>query len=383
MAMERSRHQPRHSSTVIGTVMRHFLALLLIALSAPALAAPGSDQQDERFLRAVSAAWERDRTAGVSIGVVRSGALVAERHLGFADAGTLRSPDAHTIYRVASVTKAFTALMYLQLVERHVIRPTDPVTRYVPEARHIGGLPRGAAPPTLVQLATHTAGLAAEPDLPGFDRGSNQAWERQTLAAARHMRFEAGPGERYGYSNYGYALLGVALQRAARQPYDAYLRAHITEPLGMRDTGFVAADPARLAQGYAVGPGGPEPVADIGRGYKLPVGGIYTTLADLAKFVAFQMGDGPQIVLTRASLEAASRGLISVDRSMGEGYGTGFELFTNGGTVLQGHSGGMPGWRALEVFDRRGHTGYIVLRNATGGKFGDPVVALLGALPTD
>ena len=364
---------------------RLVLTLALIAASAPTAASPAPTATDlaSAVETAVGSAWGRDGTAGVSVGVVRAGQLADERHFGFADVAARRPPDARTIYRVASVTKAFTALMYLQLVERGAVRPTDPITRYVPEARGLLALPKGAAAPTLVQLATHTSGLAAEPEGAGYDTGPAALWERRTLAAIPHVRFAGGPGTRYGYSNYGYALLALALTRAARQPYVEYVRAHITGPLGMVDTGFAPVDPARLAQGYAVAGGRATPVVDGDRGYKLPVGGLYTTLSDLAKFVAFQMGDGPEGVLKRTSLEDASRGLITVDRAMGEAYGTGFELFNNGGTVLQGHSGGMPGWRAVEAFDRRSKLGFIVLRNATGGKFGDPVVAILGALPSD
>lgn len=363
--------------------MRLVLTLALLAASPPPDAQPPSSDPVSAVQSAIGEAFGRDGTAGVSVGVVRSGSLASQRHLGFADVAARRPPDARTIYRVASVTKAFTALMYLQLVERGSVRPTDPVTRYVPEASALLDLPEGSAPPTLVQLATHTSGLAAEPEGEGFDRGPAALWERRTVDAISHVHFVAGPGTRYGYSNYGYALLALALTRAAGEPYVQYVRVHITGPLGMSDTGFKAVEPARLAQGYTVANAAAAAIPDEDRGYKLPVGGLYTTLADLARFVAFQMGDGPEGVLKRKSLEDASRGLITVDRSMGEAYGTGFQLFTNGGTVLQGHGGGMPGWRALEVFDRRSKLGFVVLRNATGGKFGDPAVAILGALPSD
>jgi CubicO group peptidase (beta-lactamase class C family) len=298
-------------------------------------------------------------------------------------------PDPRTIYRVGSVTKAFTALMLLQLVENGTVRLTDPVERYLPEIRQLQGIRAGAPPITLLQLATHTAGVAAEPEGTGFDQGPVDGWEQRLIAALPATSCEYEPGTRFSYSNMGYAILALALSRAANRPYVDYVRERITGPLGMVDTGFVlsAEQRPRLAVGYLVENGqASTSLADAGhagRGYKVPVGGLYTTLEDLAKFLAFQMGDGPASVLRRDSLDAASRRLITVDRNMGEAYGTGFQLFTNGDVVLQGHAGGMPGYRALEVFERESRTGFIVLRNAVGGRFGDPVFMVFRALPAE
>lgn len=358
---------------------RFFIALTLL-IATPAAAQPSF----ERFEAATAERFQRDGTAGVTIAMVQGGKLTATRSFGFADSARRIPADSRTIYRVASVTKAFTALMLLQLVEKGTVRLTDPVEKYVPEIAGLRDRPTGAPPITLIQLATHTAGLAPEPEGEGFDSGPISEWEATLLRAIPVTRYESEPGTRFGYSNMGYAILGLAFSRAAGEPYVDYVRAHILLPLGMRDSGFTVADPARLATGYLVEDVKARPAPPMpDRGYKVPVGGLYTTAEDLAKFVAFQMGDGPASVLPPEALDRASRRLISVDRNMGEGYGIGFQLFTNGDAVLQGHSGGIPGYRALEVFDREARTGFVVLRNAVGGKFGDPAFAVFGAYLAD
>lgn len=286
------------------------------------------------------------------------------------------------------MTKAFTALMLLQLVENGTLRLTDPVSKYYPEIDSVAGRPAGSPPITLLQLATHTSGLAAEPrDADRFVEGPVADWEKTLAAALAETRFEFEPGTRFSYSNVGYAVLAAALSRAAHQPYVAYVEQHIFGPLGMTDTSFEPrpAWARRLAAGYVIdgGVADPEPArpGHLGRGYKVPVGAIYTTVDDLAKFVALQMGDGPSAVIKPETLDLASRSLITTDRGLGQGYGLGFQLFTNGDVTIQGHAGGMPGYRALEVFERESDTGFIVLRNAIGGQFGDPVFLVFEAFP--
>jgi len=374
--------------------MRRLLGLCLalglgLAIAAPVHAEPAARTADvARFEAATEAVWRKDRLASVTVGVVRDGRLQSTRSFGMADIESGVPAGRATIYRVGSVTKAFTALMLLQLVEDGTVRLTDPVSKYYPEIDRVAGRPAGSPPITLLQLATHTSGLAAEPqDADRFAQGPVADWEKSLKVALADTRFEFEPGTRFSYSNVGYAVLAAALSRAAHQPYVTYVEQHIFQPLGMTDTSFEprAGWGARLAAGYVIDGGvadpGPARPGHLGRGYKVPVGAIYTTVDDLAKFVALQMGDGPASVIQPQTLETASRSLITTDRGLSQGYGLGFQLFSNGDVTIQGHAGGMPGYRALEVFERESDTGFIVLRNAIGGEFGDPVFLVFEAFP--
>src|SRR5262249_4860773 len=157
---------------------------------------------------------------------------------------------------------------------------------------------------TLIQLATHTSGLAREPDhTDKYLKGPVSEWEKVLIAALDQTGYALEPGTQFSYSNIGYAILGAALSRAAGQSYVEYVSARILKPLGMVDSAFEPNDRirARIARGYVIDRNGidqetPEREHQ-GRGYKVPNGAIYTTVADLAKFMIFELGGGPETVL--------------------------------------------------------------------------------------
>ena len=107
----------------------------------------------------------------------------------------------------------------------------------------------------------------------------------------------------------------------------------------------------------------------LGRGYKVPNGAIYTTMEDMARFVAFEMGEEMPQVLKKESLEENFKRIVTANAGFKRGYGTGFQAVRLGDTVLYGHSGGVAGYQAEAWFDRGTRTGVIVLRNAVGGEF--------------
>lgn len=342
--------------------------------SATALAPPVETRLDA----VADAAFEREPIGSLTVGVVREGRLAWTASYGDADIATGTKANEDTVYRVASVTKQFTALMLLQLINRGVVRLSDAVSRYVPEIRAIKSDWPHAAPITLEQLATHTSGLAVEAeDVAAYTKGPVKGWEKTLLAALPHTRYTAPPGEQYAYSNIDYAILALALSRAARTPYVTYVRQKIFLPLGMTHTRFTPPqDRASLALGYVMRDGEPDgtgPYLELrGRGYKVASGGAYSTVADLARFVAFQMGYGPEAVLPRQALLASRALLVSVGHPPGDPHGVGFQIFQDKDFTLLGHVGGISGYRSLTAYDPRDDVGVIVLRNVSEGAL-DPV----------
>jgi CubicO group peptidase (beta-lactamase class C family) len=325
----------------------------------------------------VSAEFAKDSLGSLTVGVISGSRLAWTRSVGFADMKTRRPADRNTVYRIGSVTKPFTAVMLMQLVAAGRVRMSDPVERYLPEVRRIAAKPPGAAPFTFLQLATMTAGLAREPDDAGpFWTGPVSAWEQTLLAALPHTRYASLPGTEYSYSNIGYAILGAALARVAGQPYVEWERAHVFRPLGMDRTRFEL-DPtitADLAVGYQVDGNGT--LDDItaaqegrdGRGYKVPNGAIFTTVDDLARFVSFELGKGPDSVLARSVLDDAFGGLVATDAFLQTGYGLGFMAMQRDGFSILGHNGSVPGYRAAMYYDRNAQLGVVVFSNVFGGK---------------
>jgi D-alanyl-D-alanine carboxypeptidase len=266
--------------------------------------------------------------------------------------------------------------MLLQLVEEGKVHLSDPVEKYFPEINKVQGRFPGAPPITLIQLATHTSGLDREPeDTEVYLQGPVADWEKVLIAALPKTRFAEEPGTRYSYSNIGYAALGAALSRAAGQPYVEYVDRRIFKPLGMTSTFFEPNDRirSRIARGYISEDGKIDTETaereHQGRGYKVPNGAVYTTVEDLARFVAFQMGAEAPTVLKKESLDASFEKLVVANAKFKGGYGIGFEVTRMDDVVLRGHSGGVAGYQAQAYFDRSSRTGVIFLRNALGGSF--------------
>ena len=325
----------------------------------------------------ISAEFAKDSIGSITVGVIAGSQLVWTRSVGFADIKARRLANRNTVYRIGSITKPFTAVMLMQLVAAGKVQLSDPVERYLPEVKQIASRPQGASPFTFLQLATMTAGLAREPNEEGpFWTGPVSAWETKLFSALPHTRYISLPGTEYSYSNIGYAILGAALARAAGQPYIEWERLHVFKPLGMQRTRFEV-DPtieADLAVGYQVRSDGTlddqtaAQEARDGRGYKVPNGAMFTTVDDLARFVAFELGRGPDSVLARSILDDAFGGIVASDPSLSAGYGLGFMTRRRNDYSFLGHGGSVPGYLAAMYYHRPYQLGVVVFRNVVGGK---------------
>lgn len=360
------------------------LAAIVAAVSGPAAQAPSVATPIAELDAYAAREFAADPVGSLMVGVVTDGALSWTKSYGFADAETRRPATDRTYYRVGSITKQFTALMLLQLAERGKVRLSDPLVKYVPEFSVVKS-PYPAAPAvTLVQLATMTSGLAREPS-GDFDhsRGSSLKWEQIVLDVLPRVTYAHEPGTKYLYSNIGYALLGLALGRAAGEPFTSYVQRHILAPLGMSDSGFEPTPAMKplLARGYDISREGTVDTAGpesewTGRGYRVPNGGLVSTMADLARFVAWELGAGPETVLTRAAQsEHYSRVLVG-SADMTSGYGVGFQVQRRGSLVAHGHGGTTSGFLSQALFDRASKTGVIVFRSVTGGRLNPNAVAM-------
>jgi CubicO group peptidase (beta-lactamase class C family) len=359
-------------------------ASLLFIAAAVALPMVGLRAQSatDRALRTVDSLaaveFARDSVGSLTVGVVVDTGIVWTRSYGWADMETRRAADRRTGYRIASITKLFTALMLQQLEAAGTVRLDDPVERVYPAIRSTSGYATAGPPITFRQLATMTSGLAREPDNVGpFWTGPAARWEATLAQALPHTRVEAAPGARFGYSNVGYAILGAALAEAAGMPYLRWQEERILRPLGMRETSFEvdARLAGRLATGYVIRPDrsvddgeAAAREAREGRGYKVPNGGIVTTVDDMGRFVRFALGRGPASVLAPAQLDRGYAAATAALGDTGMTFGYGVMAERRDGRTWFGQEGGMLGYSAMLSFDRVHGVGVIVLRSALGGR---------------
>jgi CubicO group peptidase (beta-lactamase class C family) len=358
--------------------MARFAALLLVfgnlagasALAAPPTPIPDLPARLERVDALAAADYAAEPLGGIVIGVVSDGKLAWSKSYGHADTAGTKPIGADTEIRIASITKAFTATMLLQLLEAGKVSLSDPVEKYVPEIATLRKRdPRWQAI-TIGQFATQTAGLDREPedDELRYAVGPVAQWETQLLGTLPRTDYILEPGTRYSYSNIGFAILGLALSRAAGVPYPEYVRTRILEPLGMHDTMFEldARHAPRRATGFLIEDGKvdaeePERQEKAGRGWRIPSGGLYSTLGDMAKFTAFQMGRGPEAVLAHDVLAKHFEFVQGAYADLSYGYGIGFQARRRGTVTGLGHDGVLAGYQGSMWFDPERRVGVVTL----------------------
>jgi CubicO group peptidase (beta-lactamase class C family) len=303
------------------------------------------------------------RAPSVVAAVVRDGRSVWEGGWGTVDG---RAPDADTQYRIGSITKTFTAVLVLRLRDEGRLALTDPLEEYLP------GTAVGQA--TIGGLLAHTAGLAAEPRGPWWERTAGEL--RPTLADVLGDDPQVHPaGQRHHYSNPGYALLGAVVERIRGQAWGDVLRREVLEPLGLTRTTLLPVAPH--ATGWAVHPWADvllaEPTVDTG--LMAPAGQLWSTAADLAKFAAFLM-EGDERVL-HSDTVARMRAPASPPETTGwdNVYGLGMQVVRRGGRVLAGHTGSLPGFVATVWVSPDDDLGAVVMGNVTAGLAVDAVAA--------
>ena len=274
------------------------------------------------------------------------------------------SPDDQ--YRIGSLTKTFIAVLLMRLRDEGRLDLSDPV------ADHLDGVPAG--PLTIRQLLAHTGGLPAEAPGPWWERTSGDL--RPTLAdvLGEHPRRHPA-GQRFHYSNPGYALLGALVERKRGRPWDEVAADEIFGPLGMSRTSATPREP--YAKGWAVHPWAdvllPEEVHHTG--LMAPAGQLWSTVPDLARFAAFLAEDGAAQAEMRTPHAAPSA--AAWDGS----YGLGMQVLRSGERLLVGHTGSMPGYLCALWISVDERIGGVALTNATSGlPIGQFVADLVGIL---
>ena len=312
-------------------------------------------------------------TAAAALGHVQASVLVAEggtllvdTAFGFAnmELGVRNTPD--TRFRVASVTKQFTAMAIAMLAEDGKLRVSDPISKY------LDSLPPEWSGITIHQVLRHTSGISDyEGWFEGYDTQAYSDYMAQENAAvriagdARKRPLDFAPGTQFHYSNSGYILLGFLIERASGTSYEDFLRTRILEPLGMSRSGqdhSAELLPDR-ADGYRLRPGafprayfnGLSGTDYLNAYYQLmapPQGdaGLVTTTRDLYRW--------DQALYTEKLVKQAM--LDSIFTPGLEDYGYGWEIVNGPDGTSYEHSGGLPGF-ACYIMRVPGHRRTIIL----------------------
>lgn len=327
----------------------------------------------DRFRERLRSDVAADDVGGITAGVMVGHRLVWAEGFGWADRDLRIPAGVETIYRTGSISKPMTALVLAQLADRGVVELDDPVADHLPEAAGFRDPPQGEVSITLRQLATHTSGLVREPELEGAAAGPIEEWERKVLESIPHTGFLGPPGQEVSYSNIGFGTLGLTVSRADGRSFMEQVEEGIFRPLGMGSSFFVVPPGAedRLAVGYRNRPDGSIDVElpaleHRGRGYKVPNGGVYSTVGDMVRLMAAMSGHGAQQILSDAMREEMLR--LQTPGDGDAGYGLGFSIRRlDSGADLVGHGGSVAGYTAYLLFEPERGVGVVLLRNYNSG----------------
>lgn len=341
----------------------------------------------ERFSTRIAADVENDGVGGIAAGIVNAHSLIWAEAFGVAERESGAPARVDGVYRTGSISKTFTAVLLLQLVEEGLVGLDDKVVDHLPEFADVIGSSEHVASITLRQLASHTSGLMREPALENAAAGPIEGWEKKVLASIPATSLQSEPGSEYSYSNIGFGILGLTLSRAAGEPFMDLVKRLTFEPLGMASSTFVvgAGLAPRLATGYenrndTILDGELPALEHAGRGYKVPNGGVYSTVVDLAEFIRGLSGTSESKVLSESSRAEMFRWQTPAG---GRGYGLGLSItVTEDGLMLLGHGGSVAGYTAHLKFEPETGLGVILLRNYGRGEtnLGDAATQLLAEL---
>ncbi len=303
--------------------------------------------------------FDRPDAPGIAAAIVQRGEMVARVAFGSADLATGRACTPATHFRLASVTKQFTAALVLLLSEMGHLGLDDPIGRLLPNA------PIYAHPVTIRQLLTHTSGLVDYEDLIPPER-SEQVHDAEIPAMlpddpAQGLYFA--PGSGYRYSNTGYVLLALLAERSADMAFPELLRTRICRPLGMRTTlAFVTGGPAvpERAYGYSEQHGTWLPTDQSVTSATLGDGGVYSSVDDMACWLA-AIDEGA--LLQPETWRAIFTPWVATDH--GRHYGYGWFIDQYRGELLVQHDGTTMGFRNAVARLPERRLAAVVLTNRT------------------
>jgi CubicO group peptidase (beta-lactamase class C family) len=388
--------------------MRPHPALLALTMAA---SLPMADVSAQRSMPQVnlaavdslmSAFALRAKVPGIAYGIIVDGKVVHIGVTGVRNTQTGEKVDTNTVFRIASMTKSFTALSILKLRDEGKLSLEDPAERYVPELKALRYPTTDSPKITVRHLLSHSAGFPE--DNPWGDQQLADTDEQMAAMMRQGIPFSTAPGTGYEYSNYGFAILGRIVANVSGMPYARYVRTKILLPLGMTSTTLEARDvPAnRLAHGYRLQDGKWLEEPQLPDGAFGSMGGMLTSVSDLGRWVAFMLDAWPprdgaergpvkrasvremQQVIRYNGATAGRDAATSTTTLSAGGYGYGLGVRTTClFPTLVSHSGGLPGFGSIMRWLPEYGVGIVALGNLTYTSWGGPTQEALELLVKD
>ncbi len=368
--------------------MKTYLALAAVLLAAlPAVAhakdaAPATIPQLDQKLAAM---FKEAAIPGATVALIENGKVVFAKGYGYADVAKKTPATADTPFRAGSISKSFTSVAIMTLVEQGKLSLDDKLADRAPEIRFVNPWEK-TNPIRLVNLLEHTTGW---PDISTRVLSADE----KTWSTLRGVQFSSydfvsrwKPGALTVYNNAGPAVAGVLLEKASGKTFDAYLRDAVLRPMGMATADFdLSPDLAgRIAKSY-----GPDGTVTPYQYIVLkPAGSLNVSARELAQLVCLYLGrgtvDGHRILSpgSVARIERSESNLGSKD-GFTQAYALGNAIFPDSGITFRGHNGSIDSFTAVMGYNTRTQSGYVLMANGGQGvDFATPVAGMVQAYLT-
>lgn len=317
-----------------------FRALILCAVISAASTFGQTDrtklfEREDDYIRSEAATHFFRGTVLVGI----DGKIVFEKAYGLGDEEWGAENTVHTKFRIASLGKQFAAAGILLLEQRGRLNVHDPISRY------LSGIPVAWRAITVHQLLTHTSGIpnyTSSPEIGKINRTGTTP--QQMIGLVRDKPLDFRPGANWSYSNTGYILLGMIVEKVSGQSYADFLKANIFEPLGMKDSGYDRAGDIlkQRASGYQIIHGQVANADFIDMSVPFSAGGIYSTVEDMYRWNEALAEEGKLL-----SAESLKQMFTEYPEAAHEGQHYGYGIVISRlkfGKLLYYHGGGIEGF---------------------------------------
>ena len=302
----------------------------------------------------------RHRLPGLAVAITRGDEIVLVR--GYGEARDGEPINGQTQFRIASLSKSFTALAVLQLVEAGKMELDAPVTRYLPE--FVLSSSSVSERITVRQLLNHTSGLADTGFVSGL--GGQQQTLADRVASLRDARFVDPPGTAFHYFDPNYQVLARLVEVVSGQPFDAYLRQHVFRPLDMRDsvsapTSMLPPQSNQLAQGHVIGYAVPVALPEL-VGFLGGSGGVISTASDMAHYLVALRNQRRYLGGSVLSANGVSQ-MQTPPAGVASNYAMGWTVSNANGIQTIEHNGVLSTFYADAVLLPQSGYGFVLLYN--------------------
>lgn len=321
--------------------------------------------------KSIPTIMQANNTPSVTVSVVQDGKIVYEKAFGYANRSKGIKATPQTLYYIASITKTFTATLAMILRDQGIVDLNTPVQKYLPANIRVPVDPMGGEI-TLRHLLSHSSSLPGDPpnrkNLKIDGPVDPEVWDAYSIKmlyeALRTTKIERAVGSKWAYSNYGLALAGHVLERAAGKPFETLLRELILQPLGMNNTSITLSpeQEKRLAAFYWPDEGNKTEQVRARFGDVAAMGGITSSVHDMAQYARFLLKkrDHKGDILSLASLKEMRKPVI------GDNMGLGWMIrkSTNGAPDSYQHNGELDGHRSAFWYSPSQNTAISALCNS-------------------